>query len=429
MTADTDVAVVGAGVAGLAAAGALRRAGLRCEVLEATGQIGGRARTVRPAALGGAAFDLGATWLHAAERNPLTERARAAGIALRGTSGEWTRFVQIDGRRATEAELADYHRSWEAFDRAAHAACTREPDVSVAEAVSPLRGDPWLPNILTWESSLIEAADPADLSVRDWQLNELTGSNLTPPDGLGTLVEQLLSDAAGPVRLGTPVRHIGWDRRGGGVELLTDIGTLIAHAGIVTVSTGVLRAGGIGFTPALPEDRRAALDGLPMGLLSKMALPATGQERFGIPPDVSLYRRFEDVNAPCFVFNMWSKGRPFSVGFVGGRGAWELSRAGPAATAHAARAELRSLLGPRAEEGFGPAVISTWGEDPAFLGSYAYARPGCMNARAAMDTPLAERLWFAGEAWRMDGLAGTVGGACLSGEQAAAGVIERLRTG
>ena len=61
---DIDVVVIGAGLAGLGAATALRDTGRSCVVLEASDRIGGRAWTTTPDALGGAWFDMGAFWLH-----------------------------------------------------------------------------------------------------------------------------------------------------------------------------------------------------------------------------------------------------------------------------------------------------------------------------------------------------------------------------
>ena len=80
---DVDVVVVGAGIAGLGGGAWLRRAGFSVELIEATERIGGRAHTIRPALLGGAMLDAGASWLHAAERNPLVPIAREAGETLR----------------------------------------------------------------------------------------------------------------------------------------------------------------------------------------------------------------------------------------------------------------------------------------------------------------------------------------------------------
>ena len=419
MTAEVDAVVVGAGVAGLAAAAAFRRAGRTCVTLEATGRIGGRAFTDHPAALGGSPFDRGASWLHAAERNPLADLARAAGIALSETRGAWTRRVLIDGRAATEAELDAYARAWERFDQVARAHATAGPDTSLADAVAELGGDPWLAQIEVWESTLIAAADPADFSVQDWHLNELSGSNLAVTGGLGAMVARVLGPQAGAVRLATPAQQVAWQRPGGMVEVTTPAGTIRARACVVTVSTGVLRAGGIRFDPPLPEAQRAALDGLPMGLLSKAAVPALTEERFGLAPGTSLSRRVADPAEPAMFFHLWPQGRPHAVGFFGARAAWRFADAGTAATAAFAREELVRLLGGTAADAFGEAEVTTWGTDPAFLGAYAYARPGCMAARAAMDAPLAGRLAFAGEAWCTDGLAGTVGGAFLSGERAA----------
>jgi monoamine oxidase len=426
MDTDPDVVVVGAGVAGLAAAASLRRAGARCLVLEAGMRVGGRAFTDHPAALGGAAFDHGASWLHAAERNPLVPLAQAAGIALGDTRGDWTRRVVIDGRPASGDEIAAYLDMRERFEATAGARAEAGPDTSVDAAMAPLRGDPWLATVATWEASLIAAADPRDLSVQDWHLNELSGGNLRVGGGLGAMVTQVLAPMAGAVRLHAPVRRIAWDRPGGAVEVAGDFGTLRARAVIVTVSTGVLRAGGITFAPALPDDRRAALDGLPMGLLSKVALAWHGPDRLGMAPGTSLFRRLDDPAERAIFFSVWPLGQDHVVGFFGGRAAWALAAEGAAATEACARAELARLLDARTVEGFGPAVVTNWGTDPAFLGAYAYARPGCLAARAAMDAPVAERLWFAGEAWCMDGLAGTVGGAFLSGTRAATAAAQTL---
>ena len=63
--------------------------------------------------------------------------------------------------------------------------------------------------------------------------------------------------------------------------------------------------------------------------------------------------------------------------------------------------------------------MTGWGEDPLVRGAYAYAPPGSAQARAGLAEPLADgHLLFAGEACH-EGLAGTVGGAYLSGAAAA----------
>lgn len=422
-TIDTDVIVVGAGVAGLAAAAELRARGRRCVVLEAAGRIGGRAWTETPAALNHAPFDHGASWLHTAERNPLAEIAHAHGDAVRSSEAQRARFVYVGNRIADDTELAAYDDAFERFETLARARAQAEPDIAFADAVAPLADDPWIGTIETWEATLIAAADPRNFSLRDWHVNELNGGNLIVEGGLGAFVERRLAPMAGEVRLNTGVSRIDWRDA---VSVETERGTVRARAAIVTVSNGVLAAGGIAFDPPLPVAIQEALHGLPMGLLTKVALPARDGDRLGLPAPSSLQRQVPR-GEPAMFFHAWPSGRDHVIGFVGGPAAWELARAGAAATEDFARAELRRRLGADVDRALGPAVVTRWGTDPAHLGAYAYARPGCFGARAALGQPLGDRrLVFAGEATRTDGLAGTVGGAWLAGRDAARIVIAEL---
>ena len=86
-----DVAIVGGGAAGIAAARHL--VGLRRSVLvvEALSQLGGRART---ATLHGMPLDLGCGWLHSARRNPLAMLAEAQGQPLDRSESVWHRQLR-----------------------------------------------------------------------------------------------------------------------------------------------------------------------------------------------------------------------------------------------------------------------------------------------------------------------------------------------
>lgn len=416
--------MVGAGVAGLSAAAALRARGVKVTVLEAAARVGGRAWTEHPAVLGGAAFDHGAYWLHAAHRNPLVELARRCGDVLSESGTAETSRVFVEGRRATDAEQAAYHAAWDGITTAAepHLA-PGMPDVSLADALASMRGDPWLPTIETWEGAIIAAADSAVLSARDWQRNQLDGANLLVAGGLGAFVARRL---AGPVELSTPALRIAWDGPGA-VRVETPRGTLACGACIVTVSTGVLAAGSIRFDPALPAAMQEAVAGLPMGLATKVALPASGADRMGLAADSSVVRRVGGAGEPAMVFEAWPAGAAHLIGYVGGEAAWTL--AGDARAAEAfARSELRGMLGGRVDGALGAgAAVTRWGTDPFTLGAYAYARPGCADLRGRLAEPLAGgALVFAGEACRMDGLAGTVGGAWLSGRDAAEAIWRSL---
>ncbi|MGI4747932.1 MAG: flavin monoamine oxidase family protein [Janthinobacterium lividum] len=427
---EPDVVVIGAGAAGLAAAAILRRAGMSVLVLEAGPRIGGRARTVQPEQLGGATIDEGATWLHEAGRNPLVALARQVGAPLHdGHPG--SRRLLIGSRVATageESAYAEADASWRAF------AQTRlsGPDISLAEAGDgwSRAADPWLPNVEAWESAIIAAVDADRISLFDWHRNQLGDDDLRPDRGVGTLLASLMGPLAGPVRCGVTVTAIDWQHPGG-VSIATSAGTVRARACIVTVSTGVLRDERIGFAPPLPSETLTALDGLPMGLLSKLALPVAdtpeSAARLAVDPDTLVEQRLDSRGEAMMLLGVRPAAAPYVTGFFGGRFAWSFCGCEEDALDEA-RSRLSAMLGAAALDALKPGgFVSRWGSDPLFLGAYAYARPGCADARTALGRPIGDgRLVLAGEACRTDGLAGTVGGAMLDGERAAHSVLASL---
>lgn len=406
-----DVVVIGAGVAGLAAAAALQAAGLRCVVIEAADRIGGRAWTTTPSLLGGAAFDQGAAWLHAAEHNPLVPIARAHGDILYDSDAERSGVTLRAGHPTTTADDKAYEAAEAVFQRRA-AEHMAGPDMTLADAVAGSETLPWMANVLNWEASIIAAADPATLSLRDWNTNLLHGANLEVEGGVGAFIARRL---AMPVRLRCAARSVAWD--GAGVTVDTPDGAIRAAACIVTVSTGVLAAEAIRFDPILPAATLAAIDGLPMGLLNKVAL--SGASCLGLQASCRIEAYIEQIGDPAMTFIANPRGLDFIIGFQGGNTAWALE-AGDRQDGGAeefARDQLRAMFGAVFPPG---AIVTRWGADPLARGSYAYARPGHAGARAVLAEPLAGgRLVFAGEATRTDGLAGTVGGAWLSGQHAA----------
>ncbi len=428
MPSFVDVVVIGAGVAGLSAAAAVRAEGRTVAVLEAATRVGGRAWTVRPPSLGGAHFDMGAIWLHAAERNPLAPIARAAGEALLDADATRRRRLIVDGRLASEAEAADYEQAWDRFEAVADRLTgPGSPDVSLAAVARSLPADPWAVTVETWEGPVICVAEAAEFSLRDWKSNVLEGGNILIGGGLGDFVRRRLAPANG-LYLETPATRVRWQEPGGRTAVETPRGTIEAGACIVTVSTGVLASGAIAFEPALPVAVQESLDGLPMGLALKVVLRAAGPDRLDLPAFTSLAKRFERSGEPAVVFSAWPWDYDFVSAWIGASTAWELTRAGPAAAEDFMLSELRALLGARVDRAFlpGPALISEWGSDPLVQGAYAYARPGHADDRRRLGEPLADgRLAFAGEATHQT-LAGTVGGAWLSGAAAAQVALRSL---
>lgn len=428
---EPDVLIVGAGAAGIAAARRLQALGRSVRLLEAGRRLGGRAWT--EAARLGAPFDHGASWIHVAERNPLTPIARRLGFTLRDERRRVRDILLWRGQVAGAAERAAHDAACEAWEAAAEAEDARrrasgEPDIALAAAVP--RDGPWDATVSHWFSAIISGVEAERFSLRDYVATALDGANLQLAEGFGTLVARLGEGL--PVSFGAAVERLRWD--GPGVVAEGGFGTLRAGAAIVTVSTGVLAAGGLRFAPGLPAPVQAAIKGLPQGLLSKIALRAAGPGRLGLGAFARLGRSLDAPGDAPLSWMLWPWGRDHAIGFLGGEAAWVLAREGPAAAEAHARAELARYVGAaEVARCFGPeargsgAVVTGWAEDPLFLGAYSHARIGCHGARAALrDAELAAgRLRFAGEACHSR-LAGTVGGAWESGERAAGAVHAAL---
>jgi monoamine oxidase len=412
-----DVVVIGAGAAGLAAAHALAASGLSFVVIEAKDRIGGRAFT--DTASFGLPFDHGCSWLHQSDRNPFTPIARAAGFTLlpHDDAGE---AVFVGGRPATEDEEAAYGAAWDGAIAALSRLGRAGEDVAPAPhlPVTP----PWSHVSNSWIGPLSMGADVEDFSALDWWSLDETAPDLMIREGYGTLVAWLGGDV--PVRLSMPATLVRWDGRG--VEVETPAGTIAARACILTVSTGVLAAEGIRFDPPLPAEKRDAIAGLPMGLLAKIPLQFDGA-RFGLAANDWL--SYAATEKELCYFLTWPFGMELMIGFVGGRFGWELSAAvkkdGEEAAIDFARGELRKIFGADIDSHFVKGRFTQWANDPHVRGGYAYQRPGAAGARAALAVPLADRLFFAGEA-TAGAMSMTCGGAFLSGERAAREVAERL---
>lgn len=421
VTEDVDVVIIGAGLAGLGAATALRQQGRTAVILEAADRIGGRAWTAYPPELGGVWFDMGAIWLHDAEHNPLVPIVAATGEPMLRSDETRTERTFVGARPATDVELADYAGAWQRFEAASDRLLPPgAPDLPLSAVADALPDDPWAVTVESWEGSVVSTADAPGYSLLDWKRNVLRGSNVVPDGGIGAFVQRHLGQGL-DIRLNTRVTHVAWNGPGGQVTVRSDRGTLTARSCIITISTGVLRAGAIAFTPALPPRTQDCLHALPMGLATKVVLRATSADRLDLPPYCLIDRQIRRGEL-LVLLQCWPRQRDYVSGWIGGSMAWALQREGDAAAVDYVRDQLRRLFGGRADKLFdsGATLLTHWGSDPNVLGSYAYVAPGDADARSRLAEPLADgHLLFAGEACHI-GYAGTLGGAWLSGQAAAA---------
>ncbi len=406
-----DLIVVGAGAAGLASARRAMELGLAVVVLEAKDRIGGRAHTDR--ATFGVPWDRGAHWLHDASHNPFTGFADAEGFAYDRTPV--ARRLWSDGwaDAALQAELDDYQARAFAAVRAAGAAGL---DVPASEVIPPHPRFRAMVN--SWLAALA-GVDPERLSTLDYARYQDGGGNWRVVDGYGALVARF--GAGLPVELGTRVLRIRWGGRTVAVE--TARGILEGRAVVVTASTSVLAAGGIGFDPPLCARKQEALAAVPLGEADKVAI-GFARDVFG--PGNSYRLHIEHRTQEAILFEFRPFGHDLALGYLAGRFAAELEAAGPDAMAAFALDQLVEVFGSDLRRHVRDVVSTAWCRDPDILGGYSCARPGLAHLRPRLAEPLADRVFFAGEACSLEAY-GTVHGAALTGRAAAEAVARQIR--
>ncbi len=433
-----DVLIIGAGAAGLAAAAELARAGRSVLVLEARERIGGRVWTRHVDGLP-VPVELGAEFIHGrpAATFSLLRKAGAAAVAAP--------FVRWSVRRG---ELQLQRDDLFAQVRKAlrgQAGALGKKDVSfgtlLARGLRGLSADARA--FARMRVQGYEAADPARASARaiveEWG-GEGPGEegHFRPAGGYGALLDSLAGGHGAGLRLRTVVRAVRWKRGAVEVEGTSRGEPFRAQAAraIVTLPLGVLqRAPGapdaVRFTPALEEKRRA-LKGLACGAVIKAAL--LFRTAFWEELDGARYRDAAFFHSPAAAFpTFWTAlpaRAPLLIAWAGGPNALRLSGAAAPRIVRQAVASLESIFGKRAGIGarLDAAWLHDWQKDPFARGAYSYVAVGGHGARAALAAPVADTLFFAGEATDFEGEHATVAGALQSGARAARQVLGACRT-
>ncbi|ANW05096.1 flavin monoamine oxidase family protein [Bradyrhizobium icense] len=408
--AEIDVAIIGAGAAGLGAANALKNSGLSVLVLEARDRLGGRAHTIM--ASPDVTFDVGCGWLHSADENSFVKIAEQLGFEINRSLPPWRE--RAHGKAFPQAERDDFMRALNAFyDRAEVAAAEAEKDGRDCAASLYLEpGNRWNP-MIDAISTYVNGCELDQVSILDMDAYEDTDINWRIRRGYGALIAAY--GASCPVALDCAVTLI--DHSGARVRIETSRGTLTAGKVIVTVPTSLIADEAIRFQPPLPQKVDAAR-GLPLGLADKVTLAVDEPE--ALPVEGNL--RAATMRTEMGTYHIRPFGQPCIEGFFGGRFAQSLEDAGPGALAAASIDEIVSILGNDFRRKLKPLAESRWAHDPFARGSYSHALPGHAGDREVLAAPVDGRLFFAGEATSPEFFS-TAHGARDSGERAAVEVL------
>ncbi len=419
-----DVIVIGAGVAGLAAARMLVQAGRRVALLEARDRVGGRIHTVQ-AIQGELPVELGAEFIHGlpAELIELVDEAGLTRFELDGDS----RCVD-PGRDAVRLEpCGDQHEVHKLFEELGHAQLSPDSrDLSFSEYLGQRKVGA---EAAVWATNYVEgfnAADADRISIRALEKQQAAEDAISADrlfrviEGYARVPEYLLwrfREAGGELFRSMAVRSVVW--KPGQVDVATETGRVLqAKSAVLTLPLGVLQARRVAFQPQPVEILKAA-DSLVMGLAARVVYEF----------DSTFWKQFVSLKGVSFLFapeatppTWWTTSpKPGSTltGWIGGR---KTKRLEMDLLPETGLETLSFMLGSTLHEVRKHLLrwhMHDWQTDPHSLGAYTYVPRGAIDASDRLSQPVAETLFFAGEHTDTTGHWGTVHGALRSGYRAA----------
>jgi monoamine oxidase len=409
---EADIVVIGAGAAGIAAARRIQSANRKVIVVEADSRLGGRCWTDNAAF--DVPFDRGARWLHNPETNPMVRLARNAGLDI--SAAPLGQRIRIGQRNARAGETEEFLAALVRTNRAIDEASRGKADVACASVLPKDLGD-WAGTAEFVLGANGTGKDLRDVSVVDKAHAQDRNAAIGCRQGLGALVAKLGEQV--PMALSTPANQITWNNRDVAVE--TPAGRITARAVIVTVSTNVLAAGNIKFTPDLPKRQLDAAAKLSLGSYDRIALQLPGNP-LGLARDDAVVEQSNSTRTALLSANI--AGSPLCLIDVGGSFGRDLSSQGEKAMVAFALEWLTKLFGSDIAASVKKSSVTRWNASPLTLGAMSVAAPGGQGSRKILTEPTGN-LFLAGEATH-ETLWGTVDGAWESGERAAEAALRKI---
>jgi monoamine oxidase len=409
---DADIVVIGAGAAGIAAARRVMVANRKVLLVEASNQIGGRCLT--DLSTFDVPFERGARWIHNPDTNPLIRLARTAGLDIQ--PAPLGRKIRIGRRYARAGETEEFLAALVRANRAIDDASRKPVDTPCAAALPKDLGD-WTGTVDFVLGASATGKDLKDFSAIDKARAQDRSAAVGCRQGMGPLLAKLGEQI--PVSLSTPVSRVAWSNRDVTVE--TPSGRIVARAAVVTVSSNILAAGNIKFTPDLPKRHLDAASKLTLGSYDHIALQIPGNP-LGLARDDILIEQSNSTRTALLSANIGGS-TLCSIDVAGAFGR-DLSAQGERAMVAFATEWLTKLFGSDMAAAAKKSSATNWNGAPYVQGAMSAAVVGGQPSRKVLTEPIG-CMFLAGEATH-ETLWGTVDGAWESGERAAEAALRKI---
>lgn len=418
---DFDVIVIGAGIAGLAAAKLLVGWGYEVAILEATERVGGRILSDHSL---GAAFDLGAGWIHGPKGNPISKLAESVSAKTFLTSDDSFRVFDAQGSVVPKAKILKKQEEFEALLEKVDA--TFDPDLPLSEAIEKVAPETKSDPILKWMLSAYTEFDtggPLDqLSAYYFDEDEAyPGKDVIFSQGYDQILSPLAKGL--DIRVNHPLDRIEYEK-GEGAYLYVGDKRFESSFVICTAPLGVLQKGSIAFEPKLPRAVTKSISNIGMGNVTKLALKF--DEAFW-PTDVQYFGLMTEEKGR---WNYFLNYRTFSdqnilVGLSFGNYAAKVEQLSDQKMVDDCMTAIRNMFGDSV-----PAPIAfvptRWSQNPYTQGAYSYSKTGVNPGDFdGLAKPIEDVILLAGEHTTFNHHA-TTHGAYLSGIRAAQLIEEEL---
>ena len=403
--------IIGAGIAGLAAANYLKKNGHEVILLEARNYIGGRIKTDHSLNI---PFPCGAAFVHGNKNDLIYKLIQHYQPELYDFQNASVSIFDDQPSLHLLSNLENSRNQFEQFlNKSKQQSHNLKKDISLLDSINQLIKKQQIATdkTISWDLkylSLFTGVEAEFLSAKHWdQMGELGGDHLLL-SSYEILIKSLAENQV--VLKNTIVTDVNYNQNHVLIKTCND--TFKADAVVVTVPLGVLQSNKIQFHPSLPIKKQSSIQSLKMGQLNKIGLLFPKQ--FWPKDAVIGYNSCDPDDIPLFFNYSYFLNKPVLLGAISGKHAIWIETDGPTAFKSQTMKTLRKLFGNNIPEPL-KFITTSWITDPYSLGSYSYIPIGASGEDFdVLAETIANKVFFAGEATYRS-CHSTVQGAYLSG--------------